>query len=134
MFKKLIQATVAASLVATPMIATAAEAQGRDAVTTVRHTQNGTVVKTVNHNPRSTIVKRTVYNAPPKVAYRKWQRGQRFDRRHAANYRVVDYRQYRAQRLWAPPRGYQWVRSGNDAVLVGITSGLIAAVIANAIR
>jgi Ni/Co efflux regulator RcnB len=32
------------------------------------------------------------------------------------------------------PRGYRYVQSGNDAVLVGITSGLIAAVVAGAIR
>ncbi len=48
------------------------------------------------------------------------------------NYQVVDYHRYRGLR--APPRGYRYVRSGNDAVLVGITTGVIAAVIANAIR
>jgi Ni/Co efflux regulator RcnB len=32
------------------------------------------------------------------------------------------------------PRGYRWVQSGNDAVLVGITSGIIASVLAGAIR
>ena len=37
-------------------------------------------------------------------------------------------------RLYNAPRGYHWVRSGNDAVLVGITSGIIAAIMANAIR
>jgi Ni/Co efflux regulator RcnB len=33
-----------------------------------------------------------------------------------------------------PPRGYRWVRNGNDAVLIGITSGIVASVIAGAIR
>jgi Ni/Co efflux regulator RcnB len=28
------------------------------------------------------------------------------------------------------PRGYRWVRNGNDALLIGITSGVIASVIA----
>ncbi|QWC56417.1 hypothetical protein F7D01_04300 [Erythrobacter sp. 3-20A1M] len=66
------------------------------------------------------------------VARRHWQRGQRFDRRYAPNYRVVNYRDYRGLR--APPRGYQYVRSGNDVLLVGITSGIIGAVIGGLIR
>jgi Ni/Co efflux regulator RcnB len=37
-------------------------------------------------------------------------------------------------RLSAPPRGYQWVRSGNDAVLIAITSGVIGAVIGSTFR
>lgn len=122
MFKKLIQATAALAVVATPMVATVAEAQ-------VHRTT------TVTERPNGTVVRRTTVNrAPVRPAYRRWARGQRFDRRYAPNYRVVDYRRYRARRLYAPPRGYQWVRSGNDAVLVGITTGLIAATIAGAIN
>ena len=62
--------------------------------------------------------------------YRHWQRGQRFDHRQAHNYRVVSNPQ--AYRLRAAPRGYRWVQSDRDAVMVGITSGVIASVIANA--
>jgi len=69
---------------------------------------------------------------PQHNSYRSWHKGDRFDRRYAQNYQVVDYRRYRG--LKAPPRGYHYVRSGNDAVLVGVTSGIVAAVIANAIR
>jgi len=36
-------------------------------------------------------------------------------------------------RLAHAPRDYQWVRSGNDAVLIAISSGIIGAVIGNAI-
>jgi Ni/Co efflux regulator RcnB len=36
--------------------------------------------------------------------------------------------------LRAPPRGYRYVQSGNDAVLVGVTSGIIAAIFANILR
>ena len=64
------------------------------------------------------------------VQSRHWQRGQRFDHRQAHNYRVVSNPQ--AYRLRAAPRGYRWVQSDRDAVLVGVTSGLIASVIANA--
>ncbi len=66
------------------------------------------------------------------VTYRNnWRKGERFDNRYARNYRVVEARRYH---LKAPPRGYRWVQSGNDAVLIGITSGIISSVIAGAIR
>ena len=64
------------------------------------------------------------------VQSRRWARGQRFDYRQARNYRVVS--NPHAYRLSAAPRGYRWVQSDKDAVLVGITTGLIASVIANA--
>jgi len=40
---------------------------------------------------------------------------------------VHDYGSYG---LRAPPRGYQYVRSGNDVVLAAVAGGLITAVIA----
>ena len=58
---------------------------------------------------------------------RRWQRGERFDRNQARNYQVIQ----RHNRLQAAPRGHQWVRSGDDAVLVAIGTGIIAALIAN---
>lgn len=119
MFKKLIQATVATALVATPMIAASAEAQTRHTTTTVQHRPNGTVVK-----------KTTVTRAP---TYRTWRAGQRFDQRYARNYRVIDYRQYRNQRLYAPGRGQRWVRSGNDAILIA-GNGNVVRVISGVIR
>jgi len=64
--------------------------------------------------------------------YRRWNRGDRFDYRYARNYRVIGNPHY--YRLYDAPRGYRWVRSGDDAVLVGITTGIIAAVIANSIH
>lgn len=64
--------------------------------------------------------------------YRQWRRGERFDPRYARHYAQIDYRRYRGLR--PPPRGYRYVRSGNDAVLVGIATGIVAAVIANAVR
>lgn len=90
---------------------------------------------------RTVIVQKQVYQAPrfqtpaPRFRaqqYRNWRRGERFDYRQARNYRVIN--DYRARHLKAPPRGYRYVQSGNDAVLVGITSGLIAAVLTGAIR
>lgn len=120
--KKLILGLVAASITATPAMAAAAPQRGYEAQrTVVKERPNGTVV-----------VKRKNVQRAPSYQYRHWQRGQRFDSRYARNYRQIDYRQYRG--LKAPPRGYRYVQSGNDALLVGITSGIIGAVFANMIR
>ncbi len=72
------------------------------------------------------------WNNGSRFQSRSWQRGQRFDSRYAHNYRVISNPGY--YRLHDAPRGYRWVQSGNDAVLIGLTSGLIAAVMANMIR
>lgn len=118
--KKFILAAVAVSMVATPVLAAPQNYRPTQTQTVVKHKPNGTVV----------VKKKTVKQAP--VQYRNWKKGQRFDSRYARNYRQVDYRQYR--NLKAPPRGYRYVQSGNDAVLVGITSGIVAAVFANMLR
>lgn len=119
--KKLILAALAASIALGPVAASAANAQG--------HVQERrtTIVKRNGNVVHQTVVRET---AP---RYRSdWRKGQRFDRRQARDYREIDYRHYRGLR--APPRGYRYIQSGNDAVLVGITSGIIAAVVAGAIR
>ncbi|KKC27824.1 RcnB family protein [Sphingomonas sp. SRS2] len=61
--------------------------------------------------------------------YRSWKKGQRFDSRYARNYRVISGPN--RYHLRPAPRGYRWVQSGNDAVMVSITTGVIAAVMAN---
>ncbi|HUW75963.1 MAG TPA: RcnB family protein [Gallionella sp.] len=45
-------------------------------------------------------------------------------RRHSVN-------NWHEHNLRAPPRGYRWVRSGNDFVLVAITTGIIADILLN---
>jgi len=62
--------------------------------------------------------------------YRNFRQGERFDSRYARNYRVIG-NPY-AYGLRAAPRGEHWVRSGNDALLVGLVGGVIGAVVANA--
>ncbi|WP_339827103.1 RcnB family protein [uncultured Parasphingorhabdus sp.] len=59
----------------------------------------------------------------------KFAKGQRFERAKASNYRRVDYREHR--QLSAPPRGYVWVRSGNDALLVRLSNNLIIQIVAS---
>ena len=60
----------------------------------------------------------------------RWNRGERFDRRYASNYTVIANPYY--YNLQPAPYGYRWVRSGNDAVLVAIASGIIGALVGNA--
>jgi len=72
------------------------------------------------------------WNNGSRHQYRNWSRGQRFDSRYAYNYRVISNPHF--YRLHDAPRGYRWVQSGNDAVLVGLTTGIIAAVVANMVR
>jgi Ni/Co efflux regulator RcnB len=100
--KRLVLATVALSLLAAP----AAFAKPQD----YRHNDHRTthVVK------KKVIVKKT-----------RWQRGHRLP--HGQHYVVVkDYGRYHLRR---PPRGQHWVRVDNQYLLVGITSGIIAALI-----
>ncbi|QGP78622.1 RcnB family protein [Sphingobium sp. CAP-1] len=151
MFRKIIMALATTTLVASPIISAQAQAapyhsdQQRQEVsrTVVQHKDNGrTVVRqqTVVHKDggvhkdngvrRGNDVRQD--HGSRKDDHRRWAKGQRFDKRHATNYRVVN--NYRDYRLSAPPRGYQWVRSGNDAVLIAITSGIIGAVVGSAIR
>ena len=112
--KKFVLATIAASLLATPVLA-APQPQNYGQQ---RQAQNHRVV--------------VVQKRAPAPQYRSWKRGQKFDSRYARNYRQVDYRTHR--NLKAPPRGYHYVQSGNDAVLVALGTGIVAAIFANALR
>ncbi|HUD27497.1 MAG TPA: RcnB family protein [Novosphingobium sp.] len=77
------------------------------------------VAQPASHHQTKTVVTK-------KVTYKTFRKGDRFDRNHARNYQQIDYRKYR--NVKAPPRGYQYVRSGNDLLLVGVTSGIVSAV------
>ena len=119
--KKLLMSAIAATLVASPMAVAAADAapvQRERTVTTVKERPNGRTVVTQ---------RTTVRNTGPQA----WRVGQRFDRRHATNYRVV--RDYRTYRLAAPGRGQYWARSGNDAILVR-DNGTVVRVIQRSFR
>ena len=68
------------------------------------------------------------YQAPRGYQVRSWSYGQTMPTYYrTSNYVVNDYGRYG---LRAPPRGYQYVRSGNDVVLAAVAGGLITAVIA----
>ena len=60
----------------------------------------------------------------------RWARGQRLPYEYRRSYVVSDYHRYR---LRPPPHGYYYVRSGDDVLLTAIASGIISAVLGNAI-
>ena len=127
--KKLIAGALAASLIATPVLAAPQPSHSAPASQQHNGRDNGYHAGNDRHDNDRRTARDDRRNGPQN---RGWQRGQHFDQRYARNYGVINApRNYRLQ---TAPRGYHWVRSGNDAVLVGITSGLIAAVLANAIR
>ena len=142
--KKFLMALAVTSMAVSPMVtAQAAAASHRTVEKSVKNNNGKRVVqKTVTQrNGQRVVTKTTTRNNVQRDRYngqrysavqqRHWAKGQRFDRRYATNYRVIE--NPRAYRLSNAPRGYQWVRSGNDAVLITITSGIIGAVIGNAI-
>ena len=134
--KKFILSAIAVSMVASPLAATAASA-GQYQPQRQPQQRHDTIVR---HQPGKTVViqrdvrtNRPDYRNGNQNSYRSnWRKGERFNYRQARNYRVVN--DYRGRHLKAPPRGYHYVQSGNDALLVGISTGVIAAILAGALR
>ena len=133
--KKMFLGAAAATLIASPILAaapaSAADRHGRPNAPHQMQNRGGFQQQAFRgHNDRNRTQIR--YQQTYRPTYRTWQRGQRFDSRYASNYRVIN--DYRGYGLQAPPYGYQWRQSGNDAVLVALASGLIGAVIGGAIN
>jgi len=145
--KKFIIAALAASVVATPVLAAPYQGQidnarfeqtrgdhgdrydrdrGDRGQIDQRHDERG------RYDDRRNFDRRDYRGAYGYHQNRRWIRGERFDNRYAANYRVIYNPGH--YRLHDAPRGYRWVQSGNDAVLIGLTTGLVAAVLANSIH
>ena len=82
------------------------------------------------HDNRGRVEQRHDDHRNQAQRYRDFRQGERFDYRYARNYQVIG--NARTYHLRPAPRGQHWVRSGNNALLVGVTSGIIASVIANA--
>lgn len=75
-----------------------------------------------SHYPRYAPHHRVVYRYPaPRYVIRhdRWARGHRY---YGPNYVVSNYGYYR---LRQPPRGYHWIRSDNNYLLVAIATGVI---------
>lgn len=102
--KKIFAALLSASFLLSPMVAAQAQAAPR-------HSQEVIVKKKV-------VVTR----------HHHWSRGHHLT--PSERRRMAEIRDYRRYHLHAPPRGYRWVRADNDYLLIGITSGIVASIIA----
>lgn len=125
--KKFLLAAAAAAVVLTPVAGASAAPAPQRVVKVVK--ANKINKRVVRQNRQIVRQNRQIVRQNQRIQQRQWAKGQRFDRRYASNYRVIDYRQYRGRHLYAPPSGYQWVQSGDDAVLIAVASGLIGAVL-----
>jgi len=123
--KKIALALAGASVALTGLAATPASAADFN-----RH-DRGQYEQTHNRKVVRNRVVINRYNTNRYVHAHRWNRGDRFDSRYAMNYRVIA-NPY-AYNLRPAPYGYRWVQSGNDAVLVAIASGIIGAIIGNAL-
>lgn len=59
--------------------------------------------------------------------HHEFHRGERISAEYRNRQYVVD--NWRVHHLYAPPRGYHWVQTGPDYVLVAVTTGLIAQIV-----
>lgn len=67
------------------------------------------------------------YHHGPSGPHGQWARGDQYD----GHRYVVYHGDWDRYHLHPPPHGYEWVRSGNQFIMVAIASGIIASVIAN---
>lgn len=124
--KKFILALATATLAATPVLA--APAHPHDQPVRNQPTSN---YSHANQQGQNQPAKKA--EAPRKGARaNQWKPGDRFDRNKAVNYRVIS--NPRAHKLQNAPKGYRWVQSGRDAVLVRLSNNVVSSVAANAIR
>ena len=75
---------------------------------------NAAIGTRASAGPARTIIFTGAIASPPEYRHR--------------NYVVDDWR---GHRLSAPPRGYHWVQTGNDYVLVAIATGVIMQILLN---
>ena len=124
--KKIVLALAGASVAITGLAATPAAAADFG-----RHNDRGRYEQVQNRNlQKGRFVQNNRFVTQNRFQNHRWNRGDRFDRRYASNYMVISNPTY--YRLRPAPYGYHWVRSGNDAVLVALASGIIGALVANA--
>jgi len=66
------------------------------------------------------------YQPPRGYQARQWHRGDKLPANYRGKAYVVDHHRYG---LNAPPRGYRYVRVGNDVLLTAVATGVISSVI-----
>jgi Ni/Co efflux regulator RcnB len=122
--KKLLTAAVALSVLASAGVASAQSGPHRQD----NHAQQGRDHNDNNNYERhaSKRYKANRYQPPRGYQTRNWRHGDKLPAAYRGKAYVVDYRRYN---LGAPPRGYEYVRVGDDVVLTAVATGLISSVI-----
>ena len=115
--KRLILSAIALSMLALPAVE--AQAAPRQAQAVERYDAQWN--KKPNH-----VVRKKVVVKKEVVVKKRWARGNRVPAWQRKQF-VRDYGHYGLRR---PGRGQQWVRVDNEFLLIGITSGVIAGLIA----
>lgn len=67
------------------------------------------------------------YVAPRGYVVRSWHRGDYLPRTYYSSRYVIN--DYRAYRLYVPPRGHYWVRVNHDVLLTAVATGAVVAVV-----
>ena len=67
------------------------------------------------------------YVVPRGYVVRSWHRGDYLPRTYYSSRYVIN--DYRAYRLYAPPRGHYWVRVNHDVLLTAVATGAVVAVV-----
>ncbi|MCJ2184894.1 RcnB family protein [Novosphingobium sp. 1949] len=105
-------ATLLAAALTLPMAAAPAMAQS--------HQQPGHSQQASHHDDK----KASSHSASK--GYKSFKKGEKFDKSRARNYQVVNYKSFK--KLPAPKRGYRYVRSGSNVLLIGTSSLKVYAV------
>lgn len=119
--KRLVLSAVAATLFALPAL----EAQAASRIAPPAAPSNVEFVQHRYNTDKRVVVKKKIVTKKS-MRGSHWKRGQRYSewKRHQ---RVRDWNRYG---LYRPSRGQEWIRVGNDYLLVSVVSGVIAGLVA----
>lgn len=123
--KRIALAAIALSMFALPAI----EATAAPYVAQPAGAQQSNIIDVAQRHvvKKKVVVRKNGRRVTKKVVHKsKWQRGHRYSdwRRHQ------EVRDWNRRGLHRPGRGQEWIRVGNDYLLVSIMSGVIAGMIA----
>lgn len=110
--KRLLIALVASSFLTAPMAFAQPAKPFEVAQMKERH-----VEKRVYRQGNNKIVEKRV------IERKRWARGHRLS--PSDRHRIAAVNDYRRYKLRAPSRGQQWVRAGNDFLLISVATGVI---------
>lgn len=123
--KTLVVAALALSVGASGM-AYAQDSHDRDGPGNSGHAKQAQRGHRGHQSPRMQEDRREGRGAGPEHNY---YRGERMPAQYRSSEYVVS--DWRGHHLSAPPRGYQWVQSGGDYVLVAVATGIILQLLLN---